>query len=94
MEASNGIEALEVFKNHEGDDINLLITDVIMPQMSGKELADRVINLHPDIKVLFMSGYTDDIIARHGLLPSGVHYAEKPFSPQSFASKVRHVLDS
>jgi PAS domain S-box-containing protein len=76
----------------ERDPIHLLLTDVVMPKMSGRELADRLKKVRPGIKVLFMSGYTDDVILRHGMLEEGVQFIEKPFSPEKLAGKVRAVL--
>jgi two-component system sensor histidine kinase EvgS len=74
------------------DNIHLLITDVIMPKMSGKELAGRMKTFNPDIRVLFMSGYTADVIAHHGVLDQDVHFIAKPFSIASLSTKVRKVL--
>jgi PAS domain S-box-containing protein len=92
LEASNGEEALRLAQGH-GRKINLLLTDVVMPQMSGKELADRIKILWPDIKVLFASGYTDNAIVHHGILESGIHFLQKPYTPEVLARKVREVLD-
>jgi len=92
LEAANGGEALMICERHRGA-IDLLMTDVVMPVMSGRELADRLLLLHPEMKVLYMSGYTDDAIVRHGILEEGVHFIPKPFSVESLALKVREVLD-
>ena len=73
--------------------LSLMITDVVMPQMSGRELADRLRQLRPEMKVLYMSGYTDDAIVRHGLLELAVFFIQKPFTPGALAQKVRQVLD-
>jgi two-component system cell cycle sensor histidine kinase/response regulator CckA len=91
LEVSNEIEALELFKESEG--IDILLTDVIMPVMGGRELSERIRELRPDIKVLYISGYTDDAIIRFGMLPPGTAFAEKPFSATALAVKVRQVLD-
>ena len=75
-------------------EIQLLLTDVVMPQMGGRGLAERVVVLRQGIKVLFMSGYTDDAIAHHGTLAPGTHFIAKPFSAADLTQKIREVLDS
>ena len=85
--------ALEIIKNYEGL-ISLLVTDVVMPKMNGREVARQAQALLPDLKVLYMSGYTDDAIAQHGVLESGVHFIEKPFTSRSIAEQIRKILDS
>ena len=75
------------------DDIHLMITDVVMPHMSGREIAERLSTVRPKMKVLFMSGYTDHALMHRELTP-GAAFLQKPFTPDSFARKVRHVLDS
>ena len=92
LEARHGAEAVEVANRHAGP-IHLLVTDVVMPQMSGRELAQRLATLRPDLKVLYMSGYTDDAIVRHGVLASGIAFLSKPFTPDALALKVRELLD-
>jgi len=92
LEARHGAEALEVSRAHPSV-IHLLVTDVVMPQMSGRELAQRLATLRPELKVLYMSGYTDDAIVRHGVLASGIAFLSKPFTPDALALKVREVLD-
>ena len=92
LEAANGTVALSTAENTSR--IDLLLTDVVMPEMSGRELATRFAKLKPNAKVLFMSGYTDDAIIRHGVLRPGTAYLQKPFSPETLARKVRAVLDS
>ena len=73
--------------------IQLLLTDVVMPEMTGREMANRLKKLRPEIKHLFMSGYTADIIARQGILDEKVHFIQKPFSLRDLAVKIREILD-
>jgi CheY-like chemotaxis protein len=91
LEAASGKEALEICAVYT-DTIHLLLTDVIMPKMGGSELRDHVVSIFPDIKVLFMSGYTDDSVALQGILESDVEYIEKPFTPDNLSKKVREAL--
>jgi CheY-like chemotaxis protein len=91
IEAANGTEAL--IRAQNGVRIDLLLTDVVMPEMSGRELVDRFAKLRPHTKVLFMSGYTDDAIVRHGILEENMSYMQKPFLPDALALKAREVLD-
>jgi PAS domain S-box-containing protein len=93
LEASNGNEALRIAQGNAGKGIHLLLTDVVMPQMGGKELADRLKALRPGIKVLFTSGYTDNAVVQHGLLDPDIAFLEKPLSPSALARKVRELLD-
>ena len=86
--------AEEAWLHCKREQIDLLLTDVVMPKVSGRELADRLAKLQPDIKVLFMSGYTDKVIVNHGGLEAGVKFIQKPFSPEELAGKVRTVLGS
>jgi PAS domain S-box-containing protein len=86
-------EAVRLASEHMGE-IDLLMTDVVMPEMSGRELARNLLLLYPNLKCLFTSGYTADIIARRGVLVDGVHFVQKPFSNESLAAKVREALDS
>jgi PAS domain S-box-containing protein len=91
--APDGKEALKLFQDHPNRIIHLLLTDVVMPGMSGREVADHLKLLAPDIKVLFISGYTDDAIVHHGVLNKGVNFVQKPFTPEALVRKVREVLD-
>jgi len=92
MTAANGEEGLRVSTEFAGR-IDLMITDVVMPHMGGRELAEHMARLRPDTQVLFMSGFTDDAIVRHGVLDDGVFFLQKPFSPDTLAIKAREVLD-
>jgi PAS domain S-box-containing protein len=92
LEAAHGHEALAIAQQHQGV-IDLLVTDVVMPQMGGRELSEQLSQVRRQIKVLFMSGYTDDAVVRHGLLMARVDLLAKPFSPLKLAAKVREVLD-
>ncbi len=92
LEAENGEEALQVGEAHE-EPIHLLLTDVVMPKMTGRETAERLQPLRPEMKVLYMSGYTGNTIADDGVLAPELNYLEKPFTPESIARKVREVLD-
>ena len=93
LAASTPGEALRLAREHAGE-MHLLITDVVMPEMNGRDLAKNLLSLYPDLKCLFMSGYTADIIAHHGVLDEGVSFIQKPFSRQELAVKVRKVLES
>jgi len=84
-------EAIRSAEEHSGK-IDLLMTDMVMPGMNGKELAERLQNTRPTLRCLFMSGYTSEAVVSQGALDEGVHYLQKPFSIQGLASKVREVL--
>ncbi len=77
-----------------GGNSHLLITDVIMPEINGEQLAKSLMSQYPDLKCLFMSGYTADVIAHHGVLEEGVNFIQKPFSMVDLAAKIRRTLDS
>jgi two-component system cell cycle sensor histidine kinase/response regulator CckA len=93
LEAANGSEAMNVVRDHTTEEIHLLLTDVVMPQMGGKELAERLKTIRPNTKILFTSGYPDSTIVYQGLLDPDVDFIAKPLSPSTLARKVREVLD-
>ena len=93
LEARNGQEALMLCELRE-EPIDLLVTDVVMPGMSGRELAEQLVSLHPEVKVLYVSGYADDIILQHGVMDPGVAFLQKPFGPDVLGAKVREVLET
>jgi CheY-like chemotaxis protein len=93
LTAATPDEALRLSQSYTGR-LHLLITDVIMPEMNGRELADRLLRLLPEVRLLFMSGYTGNAIAHHGILDEGVRFIQKPFSIDDLAAKVREALDA
>jgi PAS domain S-box-containing protein len=93
LAASTPAESIQTASDQAGK-IHLLITDVVMPEMNGRDLAKNLISLYPELKCLFMSGYTANVIAHHGVLEEGVHFIQKPFSMMDLAATVRKVLDS
>jgi PAS domain S-box-containing protein len=93
LASEDGAQAEVLAARHDGP-IHLLLTDVVMPGISGSQLAKRIAALRPDIRVLYMSGYTDDAIVHNGVLDAGTSYLEKPFAPEALARKVRDVLDA
>src|SRR5262249_33671700 len=92
LEAENGRDALRVAGAHP-DGIDLLLTDVVMPQVGGRDLADRLRANRPGLRVLYMSGHTDDAIIHHGVLDPGGAFLQKPFTPETLAKRVREILD-
>jgi CheY-like chemotaxis protein len=91
LAAAGGEEALRLLQGHPGP-VHAVLTDIIMPGMTGRTLAERLSALRPAIRILYMSGYTGDEAARHGGLPPGTPFLQKPFSPRALAEKVREVL--
>jgi CheY-like chemotaxis protein len=93
LSALNGQDALRVVREHKGAPVRLVITDVIMPLMGGKVMAEWLKATYPDLKILFTSGYTDEAIADQGVLETGVEFLPKPYTPARLARKVRQLLD-
>jgi len=91
LTASRPGEAIRLVGAYAGQ-IRLLLTDMVMPEMNGRELAKQLLSIHPELRCLFMSGYTADVIAHHGVLDEGVHFIQKPFSIEDLAAKVRQTL--
>jgi PAS domain S-box-containing protein len=91
--AESGEKAIEIINNGNGDRIDLLLTDVIMPNMNGLELFGKLAEIQPDLKVLYMSGYTQDVISHHGILEEGINFIQKPLTVESLAKKVKSVME-
>jgi DNA-binding NtrC family response regulator len=91
LAAADGVEAEEKLKNYK-DTVHLLLADVVLPNMNGKEVYNRAIKKCPNLKVLYMFGYTDNVIAHRGVLDENINYIQRPFSVHSLGSKVRDVL--
>ena len=95
VEAGSADAALRIIEtSHNGATIDLVLTDVVMPGMSGNDMSKQLLAMRPDLPVLYMSGYTDDAIVQHGVLEPGINFIQKPFSPDALALKVREVLDA
>ncbi len=94
LAANSPAEALTLAKGHQSDEMQLLLTDVVMPDMNGRDLAKQIQRMHPNIKTLYMSGYTTDVIAHHGVLDEGLNFIQKPFSLSDLSNRIRVVLDS
>ena len=92
LEAADGVEALERYRQHGGR-VHLLLTDMVMPRMGGNELSQHLLAADPAIKVLCMSGYTDDVLVRNGALGPEMSFLQKPLRPEVLASKIREILD-
>ncbi|HEY5376769.1 MAG TPA: response regulator, partial [Polyangiaceae bacterium] len=93
LDARGGGDALLLCEQFESR-IHILVTDVVMPRMSGRKLAERLLLVRPDMKVLYMSGYTDDAVVRHGVFHSTLAFIQKPITPEALALKVREALDA
>jgi two-component system cell cycle sensor histidine kinase/response regulator CckA len=93
LEAGSGEEALRISAGQEGP-IHLLLTDVVMPRMSGPEVAQRLARMSPKTRVLYMSGYSEDALIRRGMIEQGAPFLQKPFTPDTLVHKVREVLDA
>jgi CheY-like chemotaxis protein len=92
LEAADGNEAVQVVRERR-DKVDLLLTDVVMPQMDGRILASLLLDVYPDLRVLYVSGYATDVLARHGVEWGGVELLQKPFTGAALANRVREVLD-
>jgi DNA-binding response OmpR family regulator len=91
LTATNGLEATAIAQAHKGP-IHVILTDVILPGASGREIAKQVVATRPSLRVLYMSGYTDDAIVQHGILGPGLAFIQKPFSGEALARRIREVL--
>jgi CheY-like chemotaxis protein len=93
LSANNGKQGLRMARECKAGPIGLVVTDVIMPEMGGKMMAEWLKAVYPDLKILFTSGYTDDALGQHGVLEPGIVFLPKPYSPAALAHKVREILD-
>ena len=92
LEACDGVAALATLRDHAGP-IDLLLTDVVMPRMSGRELVEQARPLRPEMRILYVSGYSEEAIARQGQLTEGIELLAKPFTPAALTAKIRQLLD-
>jgi two-component system, cell cycle sensor histidine kinase and response regulator CckA len=92
IEADGGEQALQLTESR-GEPIHLLLTDVVMPGLNGPEIASQLLERFPNLKVVYMSGFTDDMVFRHGVISEGVNFLQKPFTPASLTQKIREILD-
>jgi two-component system cell cycle sensor histidine kinase/response regulator CckA len=92
LKARDGVEGASVAAQHRGT-IQLVLTDVVLPRLGGRQMAEQVVQTHPEARVLFMSGYSSDAITRHGVLEPGIELIEKPFGPEALNRRVREILD-
>ena len=92
IEARNGVEALSICQK-EDFKFDLLMTDVVMPEMGGRELAEELKTRFPNLKIIYTSGYTDDAVVRHGVIEASTNFIPKPYTPAALAKKIRSVLD-
>ena len=93
LQASDGEDALALLHRYGGE-VDILVTDVVMPRMDGRTLAEQMHTLMPGLKVLYTSGYTDDAVVRHGILQSEVAFVSKPYTPMTLLRRIRQVLDA
>ena len=94
IQADNGVEALRIVDDNPDLEIDLLLTDVVMPLMGGRELVHKIREIYPQVKVLYTSGYADHSVVHHSMIKDGADYMQKPFTPAVLARKVREVIDS
>ncbi len=92
-EAENGVEALNILESPNDEQVDIVLTDVVMPLMGGRDLGERLREFHPEIKMLYTSGYVDDILLRHDAQEQYIDFIQKPFTPSVLTKKVREVLD-
>jgi CheY-like chemotaxis protein len=93
LSAENGASAIQIAESHKSV-IHLVLTDVVMPGINGRELVDRLIGIRPDLKIMYMSGYTDDVILHRAILKPGIAFLQKPFSKEELAARIREVIDT